>query len=271
LAHTLNLASNKALSDSSFSKILGKVRAVVSFFHKSNIASELLKVKQKGLNLPEHRLIIDCKTRWNSTYCMLERFLEQRPGILATLLDDSVKSLSQKAKIVCGMSDTEIQRCEEFVNHMKIMMTATVALCEEKSPTASLILPLLGKLKKHFTICDNDSAFVKSIKEMIGKNLALRYTDQDIVNFLEEASALDPRTKRCTFIDSKTWERIITKCANIVTMQKKFDTTTVKQEPGVMVTDTQPNNPALPTMTMDQDLPVKDVAVEVNAIYEIYF
>lgn len=174
-----------------------KVRAVIAFFHTSNIASELLKVKQKGLNVPEHRLNIDYKTRWNSTYCMIERFLEQRPSILATLLDDSVKSLSQKAKIVCGMSDTVIQECEEFVNYMKIMMTATVALCEEKSPTASLILPLLGKLNRHFTIYDTDFAFVKSVQEMISKNLALWYTDQNIVAFLEEKSSLDPRTKRC--------------------------------------------------------------------------
>lgn len=140
-APTLNLASNKTLNGPSLSKVLGKVRSVVTFFHKSNIATELLKVKQERLNLPTHRLIMDCKTRWNSTYSMLERFLEQRPAILATLLDGNVKRLNQKGKIVAGMLDSEIQRCE-FVEVMKIMMTATVALCEEKSPTAGLILPL---------------------------------------------------------------------------------------------------------------------------------
>lgn len=88
------------------------------------------------------------------------RFLEQRPAILATLLDENVKRLNQKGKIVAGMLDSEIQRCE-FVEVMKIMMTATVALCEEKSPTAGLILPLLGKLRKHFTICETDSAQLK--------------------------------------------------------------------------------------------------------------
>lgn len=84
-----------------------------------------------------------------------------------------MKRLNQKGKIVAGMLDSEIQRCEEFVEVMKIMMTATVALCEEKSPTAGLILPLLGKLRKHFTICEKDSAQLKSIKELVGKNLAI--------------------------------------------------------------------------------------------------
>lgn len=153
--HT-HLASNKALNDPSLLKVLGKVRSVVTFFHKSNIATELLKVKQEGLNLPTHRLIMDCKTRWNSTYSMLKRFLEQRPAILATLLDEIIKRLNQIGKIVAGMLDSEIQRCEEFAEVMKIIMTATVALYEEKPPTAGLILPLLGKLRKHFTICETD-------------------------------------------------------------------------------------------------------------------
>lgn len=100
--------------------------------------------------------MMDCKTRWNSTYSMLERFLEQRPAILATLFDENMKRLNQIGKLVAGMLDSEIQRCEEFVDVMKIMMTATVALCEEKSPTAGLILPLLGKLREHFTICETD-------------------------------------------------------------------------------------------------------------------
>lgn len=99
---------------------------------------------------------MDCKTRWNSTYSMLERFLEQRPAILATLFDENMKRLNQIGKLVAGMLDSEIQRCEEFVEVMKIMMTATVALCEEKSPTAGLTLPLLGILREHFAICETD-------------------------------------------------------------------------------------------------------------------
>lgn len=107
---------------------------------------------------------------------------------------------------------------------MKIMMTATVALCEEKSPTAGLILPLLGKLRKHFTICETDSAQLKSIKELVGKNLAVRYTQQNIVQFLEEASALDPRTKNTTN-DEETWDRIIDKCTTIIAIHKNNNIT----------------------------------------------
>jgi hypothetical protein len=68
LAHTLNLASNKAFSLPVLQKVLAKVKSIITFFHESNIATEVLGEKQKTLLLPQHKLISDCKTRWNSTY-----------------------------------------------------------------------------------------------------------------------------------------------------------------------------------------------------------
>ena len=206
-AHTLNLASNKALNIPSLDKILGKVRSVVTYFHKSNISTEILKEKQVALQMPKHKLIIDCKTRWNSTYQMLQRFLEQRPAILATLLDDRVKR-ADKTKVVSGLSDSDIQICEDFVSNMDVMLTATLVLCEEKSPTAGLVLPLLYKLTEHFKPKATDSTFVKSLKNAVGSDLITRYTDPNLRYFLEEASALDPRTKNKACVDEETWDRI---------------------------------------------------------------
>lgn len=37
--------------------------------------------------LPQHSLILDVKTRWNSLYLMIERFMEQYPAIQAAALD----------------------------------------------------------------------------------------------------------------------------------------------------------------------------------------
>lgn len=77
LANTLNLASNKAMSLPLLQRVLAKVRSVVTFFYKSNIATEVLQEKQLAFQLPKHKLINDCNTRWNSTYQMLKRFLKQ--------------------------------------------------------------------------------------------------------------------------------------------------------------------------------------------------
>ena len=52
----------------------------------------VLRVKQKSLNLDLNGLIIDVKTRWNSTYDMLERYLQQDTAIYAALNDAKLKS-----------------------------------------------------------------------------------------------------------------------------------------------------------------------------------
>lgn len=110
---------------------------------------------------------MDCKTRWNSTFNMLQRFLEQRPAILATLLDERLKNVSAKASIVTNLSDTEINICEAFGKIMEVMVTATLALSEEKSPTVGLILPLLERLRKHFTVIPDNEPFTKNLKAAV--------------------------------------------------------------------------------------------------------
>lgn len=63
LAHALNLGSKKVLSLPLLQKVLAKVRSVVTFFHKSNIATEALQEKQLALQLQKQKVINDCKTR----------------------------------------------------------------------------------------------------------------------------------------------------------------------------------------------------------------
>ena len=65
-AHTVNLAAKKAVSINGVSCLLGKVRKVVTFFHKSTTTHQALTVKQEMLNLPKHKLIHDVTTQWNT-------------------------------------------------------------------------------------------------------------------------------------------------------------------------------------------------------------
>lgn len=49
-------------------------------------------------DLPQHSLIIDVKTRWNTLYLMIERFLEQFPAIQAAVMDPRIKRQFEKEK-----------------------------------------------------------------------------------------------------------------------------------------------------------------------------
>ena len=77
--HTLQLCINDSLfSQRSITDILAKVRTVCKHFGHSVVAKEKFKEIQAELGIKVNALIQDIKTRWNSTYYMLERYNEQK-------------------------------------------------------------------------------------------------------------------------------------------------------------------------------------------------
>ena len=65
------------------------------------------------------------------------------------------------------MGNEDLRKAEEFVLLMRMHYTSTLAVSSEKSPTCGQILPILQKLRKHYTVQADDSALVRSVKENI--------------------------------------------------------------------------------------------------------
>lgn len=63
IAHTLNLASHKALKVPAAPKLLGRIRCITTFFHRSPTASHLLRENQNMLSLKNHKLRTDVCTQ----------------------------------------------------------------------------------------------------------------------------------------------------------------------------------------------------------------
>ena len=81
-AHTIQLCIRDGLlSQRAVCDILGIIRKFVGHFKHSSAASSRLKELQADLGLPQHQLIQDVSTRWNSTYYMLRRLCEQRRAL----------------------------------------------------------------------------------------------------------------------------------------------------------------------------------------------
>ena len=81
--HTFNLSVEEAFKERSLVTAIAHCRKVVTHFHQSRLDRKALTAKQKLLELPEHYLIQDVSTRWNSVQYMIKRACEQQPAIAA--------------------------------------------------------------------------------------------------------------------------------------------------------------------------------------------
>ncbi|RXN27606.1 zinc finger BED domain-containing 1-like protein [Labeo rohita] len=203
IAHTLNLASQKSLKVDRVSELLAKVRKVVTFFHRSPKATEVLRETQAQLQLPNHKLIHDVSTRWNSSFDMLECFWEQQPAVLNTLLSKKIK----RREGMASMTEEDMTLIQEVIKLMSPLKVATTLLSEEKNPTISMISPIPAKLQKHFQPDESDLPVISQMKEQFREDFDGRYTYlQDLLHY---SSALDPRFKDLAFLDDSDTKDMI--------------------------------------------------------------
>ena len=82
LAHTLQLIIKDGIfQQPSVQQLLASSRSLVGFYNRSNTALNTFQQIQAQLGLPNHRLIQDISTRWNSSFYMLQRLIEQKRAV----------------------------------------------------------------------------------------------------------------------------------------------------------------------------------------------
>uniref|UniRef100_A0A3B3D8W0 BED-type domain-containing protein n=1 Tax=Oryzias melastigma TaxID=30732 RepID=A0A3B3D8W0_ORYME len=160
IAHTINLASQKAFQVKDAARVLSRVRRIVTFFHHSPKATDILRQNQLLLGLPSHKLIQDVCTRWNSSYDMLDHFLEQQPAVFASLMSREVR----RGEDVNTLTEEDLAAVEAIVKLMKPVKVATALLCEEDNPTLSMVAPVQAKLKKHFKPLNDELHIITEMK-----------------------------------------------------------------------------------------------------------
>lgn len=215
-AHTLNIASQKALKLPAVTKLLARVRRITSFFHRSTVANHLLEENQNLLSLKNHKLKTDVSTRWNSAYNMVERLLEQQPAVCAALLSPRVR---KKDSDVATLTEADISNAEDLITALKPMKDATTLMSQKKNPTVSLIAPVHAKLIQNTKPSAEDLPLVWDVKKAINEDLSKRYTTEQEINTLHTASALDPRFKALPFLSEEereeTYRRVVAETASL--------------------------------------------------------
>ena len=191
-SHVLNLAVEKAMAVPGVSRALARCRQLTSHFHRSTNASYVLKRKQADLHSVQHNLLHDVVTRWNSSYYMVKRVVEQQQLICATLLELRKGELMPSEHEFAAMSD--------FLTVMEPFVQITEALGGEEWITITMVRPLLHKLLNvHLNISPSESQLIKTMKKAMFDNLSNRYTGP-ILSLLAKACFLDPRLKLLAFM-----------------------------------------------------------------------
>ena len=107
-SYTLQLAVDKVINLPRVSKAVACCKQLVNHFNPSSKSSYLFKQKQYDVKHQQHHLIQSIATRWNSSYYMMERVLEQQQSLSA--------ALSQIRKVYLMPTDSEISVMYDFVN-----------------------------------------------------------------------------------------------------------------------------------------------------------
>ena len=131
--HTLQLVVKVFEVNPSFSAALKKARSIVSKVNKSTKATEKLIAKANK------KLVSDCKTRWDSTYLMLERLLDVKVHLVAVLDElvwDSLTATQWKNLEVIQ------ELLQPFAHHTNIAST-------EHSTSIGMVCPLIKELTIH--------------------------------------------------------------------------------------------------------------------------
>uniref|UniRef100_A0A803SNT0 BED-type domain-containing protein n=1 Tax=Anolis carolinensis TaxID=28377 RepID=A0A803SNT0_ANOCA len=129
-------------SNTNISLLIERCRKIAGYFHRSIKAARQLRDRQSLEGLPQHKLLQDVSTRWNSTLKMLERMVEQQKavhGISLTLVAPVSKLVPTKQ---------EWDTISQLVDVLKPFKHATETLSESKA-LLSQAVPMVLRLRRH--------------------------------------------------------------------------------------------------------------------------
>ena len=193
IAHSLNLVVTCALNDDPEAKeVIEKVKHMVTYFHKSTLASEKLREIQKRLDLPEHKLIQQVDTRWNSTFYMLERYLHQNEAVRTALCMQDRNDLI--------LSSEKNSFIAEMIRILRPFEAVTTELSAEKYVSASKIIPLVRGLQKlTASNCTTQDGICSLLSQRLTSQMASRFQNLEEKIVIGIATLLDPRFKKIPF------------------------------------------------------------------------
>lgn len=186
MAHLLNLVVTDVFKkNASLYSILKKVHRIINDYVDLRRRTDL-KLKQ------------DVITRWNSSFYMLERFVEVANDVSAVLLESS-SSIEM-------LSVTELRTAKEYVKILRPFELGTREMNAEKYITASKVIPVITMIEKAINKVETTTLLGRSLKSELILSLEERFEKVKKDSTLVIATPLDPRFKNVHCTNDATFE-----------------------------------------------------------------
>ncbi|XP_069085811.1 zinc finger BED domain-containing protein 4 [Pleurodeles waltl] len=192
--HTVNIIVSEAVkSQRMVQNLLSIARKICERVHRSVKAKEKLEDLQKEYGLPQHPLIQDVPSKWNTSFNMLERLIEQKRAIDELSIECSFRELIscdqwEVMQSVCHALKPFEAACREMSMHMA---------------TLSQVIPMIHILNRKIEMLFEETmgidTMLKSLKEAIVCRLSSTLHDPRYIF----ATLLDPRYKTSLFAEEE--------------------------------------------------------------------
>lgn len=195
-AHTLNLVCDNSLSTPEVREVIAKCREIVVWFKRHVKANDDLQRLQSSAGIPEGKmlkLILDMKTRWNSTYYMLDRLIKLIPYISQILI-----SYSDAPPMITTKNKEEVMEINTLLRPLEAM---TTQISGEKYATLSQVIPLVHCGRQQILKIHCASLVANKLKTIILKEFDRRFGAMEHSFLLAASTLLDPRFKKIHFQD----------------------------------------------------------------------
>ncbi|XP_047123791.1 zinc finger BED domain-containing protein 4-like [Hydra vulgaris] len=139
--HTIQLCIHDSiLSQKSVKDILACCRCLATHFHHSPTIAAKLEAIQEQLSTNKHRLIQDITTRWNSSYDMIERMLDQKVPLATYTADHPTQST---------LNSFQWDLLDKVLHILEPFKTLTINFSKRESYLSDVISSILA-LKEFF-------------------------------------------------------------------------------------------------------------------------
>lgn len=203
--------------------LIEKIRKVVRIFRRSPTRNDDFLQKHVKAELgKELKLILDCKTRWNSLLLMLERFYQLKSCVQKALID---------VKIEISFTKEELDIVSSIIAALAPVKLAVEALCSRETDlyqadiTLEFMLDELSK-QENFLSKKLKTALLNRISER-------RYKHSDLFNFLQERNIQEREHENYGIFNQTSKSSFITQIVSLIERLNFNDATEVTESENI--------------------------------------